>query len=233
MNVGLYHGVGAMMACERRLDVIAHNLANVGTPAFKRCTPATEARLVGSTSRRFPVTSTSKSIDFRQGELERTGNPYDLALLGAGWFAVEGSAGEMYTRNGSFRVDDKGVLQTVEGHMVAWSGGRGRIDPVGDPMTIDASGVVTQGEGRVGQLRVVAFDDESSLRADGHGYWRAPGDARRAPSQAEVQQGALERSNVLAVDELVELITVQRNFESASSVLDMIDQTYRRLNSAG
>jgi flagellar basal body rod protein FlgG len=230
MNVGLYQGVAAMVAGERRLDAVAHNLANVSTPAFKRLASATEASLVGRGERKTLSTSTVQRHDFSQGTLERTGSPFDLALYGEGFFAVEGPRGEEYTRDGSFRVDDKGVLQTIDGRMVAWNGARGRIDAVGEAVTIDTAGNVKQGGRPVGTLRLVAFDDPSKLALGRDGAWRAPAKLRSHPAHAEVHQGALEGSNVNAVDELVELVAVQRNFESAKGLLDMIDQSYRRLN---
>jgi flagellar basal body rod protein FlgG len=233
MNVGLYQGVAAMVAGERRLDAVAHNLANVSTPAFKRLASATQADYTGRAAKKTLSTSTVQRYDFTQGMLERTESPLDLALYGEGFFAVEGPGGEEYTRDGSFRVDDKGVLQTIDGRMVAWNSARGRIDPVGEPVTVDTAGTVKQGARLVGKLRVVAFDDPSKLSLGRDGAWRAPAKVRSHPAEAEVHQGALERSNVNAVDELVELVAVQRNFESAKSLLDMIDQSYRRLNNLG
>jgi flagellar basal body rod protein FlgG len=230
VNVGLYHGVGAMVAAERRLEAVAQNLANVSTPAYKRVTAGTQAKHVGQAGRGFLGTSTARRVDFAQGELERTGAPYDLALLGEGYFTVEGARGPVYTRSGSLRVDDRGVLQTADGRMVAWKGSRGRIEPTGEPVTIDLAGFVHQGARRVGQLDVTAFADESRLVLGRDGYWRADAALERVPAEAEVHQGALERSNVNAVEELVELITIQRSFESASSLMDQIDHTYRRLN---
>ena len=230
MNVGLYQGVAGMVASERRIESIAHNLANLGTPAFKRSSIATQAELVNPGKKAALATVTKKRVDFAQGLLDRTENPFDLALLGDGFFAVEGPGGEMYTRNGSFRVDDKGVLQTIEGHMVAWKGARGRLDAVGQAITIDAAGNVSQGTRRAGQLMVVAFEDQTKLGLGRSGYWRASADMLPVPSRAEVHQGALERSNVNAVDELVQLVSVQRSFDSSASLMDMIDQSYRRLN---
>ncbi len=222
-----------MAAGERRLEAVTHNLANVSTPAFKRLASATEATYSGRRGTRALSTSTTQRADFGQGMLERTENPYDLALYGTGFFAIEGPRGEVYTRNGSFRVDEQGVLQTTDGDMVAWNGARGHIDPIGEGVTIDMSGTVKQGARLVGQLRIVDFDDPSKLALGRDGAWRAPAGASAKLGQAEVHQGALERSNVSAVDELVELVVVQRSFETAKSVVDMIDQSYRRLNNLG
>lgn len=230
MNLGLFHGVSAMTASERRLEAISHNLANLGTPAYKRASTATFASASKYGERGGPLTTIHNRVDFSQGLLDRTENPYDLALMGEGYFAVEGANGPMYTRNGSFRVDDQGVLQTVEGFMVAWQGATGRIDPVGEPVTINPKGLVEQGTRRVGQLSLVNFDNQSQLRLGKDGYWHADAALEPKPTEAEVHQGALERSNVNAVDELVQLIAVQRAFDSAASLITMIDQSYRRLN---
>jgi flagellar basal-body rod protein FlgF len=230
MDSGLYSGVAAMRASERQLDAIAANLANVDSPAYKRQNAVTHQFTVGTGERRHDAIVTKSQVDFSQGELRRTGNALDLALEGDGFFVVETPTGEAFTRNGSFNVDEQGVLRTADGHPVAWDGGRGKIDAVGEAVTIDATGVVRQGATQVGKLALVDFASKDALVQDREGYYHAGrGEARSTPT-ALVHQGAIEESNSASVDELVEMIRVQRNFESAASLVRTIDQSYRRLN---
>jgi len=226
---GLFSGVSAMDVGQKRMDSIAANLANVSTPAFKRFTTSTRAFNVTQEGREVPGLRLEQQIDFSQGILERTGNVTDLALVGDGFFAIDAPSGELYTRNGAFRINEDGVLVTNDGYQVVWDGSRGQLDPVGAEITIDTSGTVRQGEETVGQIKVVAFEDPARLTVDRRSYYLAPPRLARIDASAEVHQGALERSNVSAVDELVTMIQVQRNFDVASNLMRSIDQTYRRL----
>jgi flagellar basal body rod protein FlgG len=223
--------VAALGTAERRLEAIASNLANLSANGFKRTSSATESfdsLLNGRLERRM---ATRRVVDFTQGPLRQTGEPHDLAIFGPGFFAVEGQRGELYTRDGRFFLDDKGVLQTMEGLPVAWEGGRGTIDPTGMAVTIDGEGSVRQGETQVGKLRIVEFDHPDRLSSERNGFFRAAHNARARTSSSELRQGYLEQANVSAIDELVALIAVQRQFESGTRLMSTIDQSYRRLTS--
>ena len=229
MNRGLYSGVEAMSAAERRLDVIATNLANVSVNGYKRrgtSTASFEATLRGQTERHL---STRTNVDWSQGVIEATGNTFDLALFGQGFMAVETPQGEAYSRGGRLRIDADGLLQTDEGYPVAWDGARGTIDPLKEEARVDAEGTVWQGTDRLGQLKLVNFSDPQRLRPDSQGYLHAPASLDESAHEVEVRQGYIERSNASAVDEMIALIATQRNYESATRLMSAIDQGYRRL----
>jgi len=228
MDAGLFHASAAMRAGEKRLETIAHNIANVGTRGYKRETTFTHA--LQSKGARGTQVSTRSTPDLSQGQLESTGNALDLALEGSGWFVVESPGGRSYARDGSFRVDDRGTLVTQDGQPVAWKGSRGTLRAVGETVVVDSDGRVRQGETDVGQLDIVDLEDPTSLEPVGEGRWIAAPGARELPSKALVRQGSVENSNVEAMDELVALITIQRSFESAATAVRTIEQSYRRLN---
>ena len=231
MNQGLYEGVAAMHSAERQMEAITSNLANLGVKGFKRrglATNSFDAVLQGRVQRQIGSRAT---VDHRQGTLVPSDGEYDLALAGRGFFAVETPEGEVYTRNGQFRIDDAGVLQTLEGYPVAWEGARGTVDPTGERVQVDAEGAVFQGETNVGQLRIVGFESLEALRQDRSGFYHATRGSLEVPHEAQVKQGVLEAANVNAVDEMVAMISAQRSFESATRLMQMIDQTYRRLTS--
>jgi flagellar basal-body rod protein FlgG len=229
MNRGLYSGVEAMAAAEKRLETIATNLANVSVDGYKRRSVSTQAfdKVLAGRAERHVRTSTR--VDYSQGTLEQTGEPFDLALAGAGFFALETPQGEAYTRGGRFHIDAAGLLQTQDGYPVAWEGARGVIDPQGDQVRIDPDGGVWQGQAQVGRLRLVDFADRARLEPDRLGYLHAPADLAPRAREAEVRQGHLERSNVSALDEMVALIATQRSHESAARLMSSIEQGYRRL----
>ncbi|MFO1011391.1 MAG: flagellar hook basal-body protein [Planctomycetota bacterium] len=232
MDKGLYMGVAAMTAAERRMDALAGNIANASSIAFKRQGTVTRAFEVGNGDRKHVEIDSKHSTDWTQGQIEERDDRWSLALDGDGFFTVETPAGEAYTRNGTFHVDDKGELYTTEGHPVAWVGQRGRVQPTGEEITVDPTGRVRQGTNEVGQLRLADFVERDQLTVDREGYWHARPELTPKEPTAVVRQGAFERSNVEAIDELVGLIKVQRSFESASKVMQTIDQSYRRMNQA-
>lgn len=229
MDAGLFHASAAMRAGEKRLESIANNIANVSTRGYKRETTFTHALRANRASGDAQVLTRS-APDLSQGQLEATGSPLDLALDGRGWFVVETPRGRAYTRDGAFRLDDRGTLVTQDGQPVAWKGSRGTLRAAGESVVIDADGRVRQGEANVGQLDVVDLEDPSVLTPVADGRWIAPPGAREIRSDAVVRQGNSERSNVEAMDELVALITIQRSFESAATAVRTIEQSYRRLN---
>ena len=228
MDTGLYSGVSALRTAEKRMEAITANLANVDTPGFKRQAGATRAFTVPGVKGYLEVDTKHRS-DFSQGDLERSSSPYHLAIDGRGWFVTEGQSGEVYTRRGNFRVDGAGVMQTSEGNPVAWKSNNGAIDPHGDLVQVDANGVVRQGNKEVGQLKVTDFEDDSTLESIGGGYFTASEGSKEMAAEGVIHQGHLERSNVSSMDELVSMITVQRSFESANRLVQMINRTYERL----
>lgn len=229
MDHGLYSGVAAANSAERRLEAVTANLANVNASGFKRRATSVasfDTQLRATLARQ---TSARETIDFSQGTLSATGNPFDLALNGQGFFAVEGPRGELVTRDGRFHVDANGVLQTAEGFAVAWDGPRGSLDATGEAITIDPDARVWQGREQRGRLRIVDFAAREQLVALGSGFFASTRNAGEVTAIGQVRQGHVEQANVSAVDEMVELIAVQRSFESATRLLSMIDQSYRRL----
>lgn len=217
-----------MRASEQRLETIAHNLANVSTRGYKRETSFAHA--IRSMRARQSEVQAGVAPDFTQGPLETTGHPLDLALDGPGFFVVDDAGGRSYTRDGSFRVDDRGTLVTQDGQPVAWKGARGSLRPTGRGVTVDAAGQVRQGDAVIGELDIVDVARPTELTVAAAGRWTAPPGTQEVPAKAQVRQGAVERSNVESMDELVALVSVQRSFESAATMLRSIEQSYSRLN---
>lgn len=218
-----------MAAQQRRLDSISANLANVGTVGFKRGVTASHEVEVERPRGKVRGVTTLAEVDFAQGNLQRTGRDLDLALHGDGFFALEGPEGEVYTRDGSFHMTEGGVLVSEEGSPLAWAEFQGAIDPVGLPLVIDESGAVRQGNQNIGRLRVVDFPDKSVLTKDALGFWAAPPSVLPQASDARVHQYSLEESNANGVEEMVDMIGVQRSFEVVARAFKAIDETYGRL----
>jgi flagellar basal-body rod protein FlgG len=236
-----------MRAQQLNLDTIAHNLANVNTTGFKRAradfedllyqtlvsptasagsTPGQPVGLqVGHGSR---VTDTERI--FAQGDTETTGNPLDLVVQGDGFFVVRASDGtDAYTRDGSLKIDGDGRVVTANGNVL-------------QPEIVipsDATAVTVSSDGRIlvdqagqtaatemGQLLLARFANPAGLISEGGNLLRqsvSSGDPQLGvPGElgvGSILQGALERSNVQVVEEMVNLIVAQRAFEMNSKAI--------------
>lgn len=130
MNNGIYGAVSGSLAAVNKLDVLANNLANVNTPGYKKDRIRFESVLAasgapgrGDGAREAPVLVEERyAIDFSVGDIRYTGNTFDLALDGEGFFVVNTPEGKAYTRQGNFRVDANGKLVTADGYEVLGEG---------------------------------------------------------------------------------------------------------------
>ena len=162
--------------------------------------------------------------DFTQGHVMETGGKYDLALNGAGFFKIAGEDGNYYTRDGSFIVDNQGRLTTLRGEVV--QGINGPIYINGEDVFIDINGQVTVDGTIVGILDIVDLENREFLRKIGDNlYAMAEGvQPEEVPFEGEVLQGYLEGSNVNAINEMVEMITLLREYEAGQKAIRVQDE---------
>lgn len=201
-----------MKARMESLDMLANNIANSGTSGFKA-----DREFYSMLQNDLPLVE-KQWTDFKQGDVVPTGNPLNLALDGAGFFAVNSPTGPVYTRNGNFQINSANQLATPDGYTLRNARVNGQpivVDPL-RPVDIDKTGVVRQNGQELGQIEISGFErPEQVLGKLGTSYFaitdpaNAPG---RAPD-AVVRQGALEQSNVPAADSSVRLVSVMRQFE--------------------
>jgi flagellar basal-body rod protein FlgF len=219
---------GAKHALEQQATT-SHNLANATTTGFRaqidqfRAVPVQGAIL---STRAFVVDSTTGS-DFRAGAIQQTGRALDVAVQGDGWIAVQAADGsEAYTRNGSLKQDENGVLLTRDGLTVMGDGGPLSIPPgrniaMGKDGTIslvpdgsEATGLTT-----VGRLKLVNPPEADLVRGDDGLFRLKDGEAAEADSNVVLISGALESSNVNVVDEMVNMISLARQFDMQMKLL--------------
>ena len=203
-------------ALTQQYRVITHNLANANTAGFKR--------QIGSMSQSTDGTSAAGeiednvSVDFGPGRLVHTGRPMDFALDGdKGFFVLETPEGPLYTRNGVFRANAQGQMVDAAGRMVSGEGG-----PLVIPSSVGVNGINVAKDGsvsgsgqRIGKIKVVEFDDPTKLIPAGGVSFTAPeGVSPKPATNTAVYQRFQEGSNVVAVEELVDLITLSRLYEA-------------------
>jgi flagellar basal-body rod protein FlgF len=232
MTNPIYTLLSKQVGLRQQVDVIAHNVANLSTTGFKR-----EGLAFASHVERLDVPGDSLAMaevrashtDFSAGPLERTGNPFDFAIEGDGFFAVQTPAGVRYTRDGRFSSNALGELVTATGHRVLDEGGAPIVVPAQvSEITVSADGTLRGPDGRpLGVLGVRALPD-GFLRREADGLFASEAEPEAAP-EARVVQGFLEGSNVNPIRELTELIEAQRAYERGRAMLDTEDERIRRM----
>ena len=229
MDRMIYLSMAAAKATMHRQEVVAHNLANASTNGFRAELAAFRAVPVrgdGASTRVYALESTV-GYSNAPGVVQTTGRPLDVAVKGNSWLAVQALDGtEAYTRAGSLEVNAEGVLTDVQGRPVVGDGGPLTI-PANATVEVAADGTVSAKVGRerpqpVGRLKLVT--PEAPLQRGTDGLFRgADGDLAADPA-ARLQSGALEGSNVNAIESMVAMIAAARQFEQQMKALQTAEQ---------
>ncbi len=204
------------------LDLLANNLANSATSGYKSDSEfyglytSAEGRdpTTGNASFALPVVE-HQWTDFSQGTLVPTGSQFDVAISGRGFLAVDGPSSPLYTRNGNLQVSPSGQLATTEGYPVRGVDGKPIQVTPSKPVEITTDGTVRQDGQSLGQIGLVDFKSIASLKKMGGTYFLNP-DPKNQPvaaTQATLQQGKLESSNVPVAEAAMRLVGTMRQFE--------------------
>lgn len=238
---GIYTAASGMLVESKRMDVSSNNLANVDTAGFQKQTahiyPFPQAPITRTYQGQKQVLGTlgtgafvdGSRSSFAPGALQVTENPLDLALVGAGFFAIETPEGTRYTRDGRFTINPSGLLATLDGNLVRGEGG---FIHVGEGEALfNAAGELTVNGQFVDKLLVVEFNDREGLLRQGANLYEAlpeAGDPFRY--QATIAPGTIETANINVVNEMVNLINIQRSYEANQKVVQAFDETLGKLN---
>jgi flagellar basal-body rod protein FlgF len=223
----------AMRGLEGRFETVASNLANAETVGHKRLVSRSEsfATLLARARSNDRGTPPPVVRDFSQGELTTTDDPADLALNGPGFFAVERDGAVEYTRALHVHADADGTLLDEHNSRVLGEGGPLRLAGPLSSFQFENDGTLKSDGADAGRLRVVAFVDPQRLEDRPGGYWRADDRLELTGAQGtQVRQRQREGSNVSAIDEMVQLITIQRHFETAQRAMAAESELRQKLN---
>ncbi len=236
MFKGFYNLTSGMLTQGRKLDVISNNMTNVATAGFKadRFTSSTFQetmwRRVGNMDRRYTdlgeqsfITAPSQLYtDYTQGVPEETGLPLDFCIEGDGFFSVETEEGRVYTRAGSFSLDEEGYLCLPS---------QGRVlDREGEPIllvtdqleTDDFGGLFTLEGDFLGRIGVFTFPDNGALEKNDQGLFLSQQDGE--PAAVKIHHRFIERANVDLVQQMAEMISTQRAYQSMAEVTKIYDE---------
>lgn len=230
MDPASYIAAAGMKANLRSMDVIANNMANADTPGYKADSPfyrelrQAHGDLAGSTV-------AGLRTDFSTGSLQITENPLDMAINGQGFFTVRTPAGVGYTRNGSFNIGIGGELVTQDGYPVLDN--QGQVIPVvlnpnqPNQLEVSRNGEVFIDEQRIAQLNVVSFADLNQLEKLQDQIFTT-NQLEQPLVNAEVQQGAIEKSNASVMDSMMQMIEMQRLYEMNSKTIQSVMNSVNR-----
>lgn len=255
MVKGLYTAYTGMINEQKRLDVVANNLANADTTGYKKEGATSAAfedqlairikdsgtnflpRRLGTVNMGVKIGETYTNYD--QGSFEVTDNNSDIAIAGNGFFAIEftdkqGNTSIKYTRDGNFTVDREGYLVTADGNHVlnmnaALTSAQGeagyvRVDPLAE-MSVDQTGQIYQNGQVIDRIGYVDVADYNYLSKYGENLYDLEDGGQIIASDAQIEQGCLEASNVNVVDEMVSMITIQRAYEAGQKMIQTEDDT--------
>lgn len=247
MVKGLYTAWTGMVNEQHRMDIMTNNLANVTTVGYKKEGTTSQSfddvlavkvkdESVGlSNVQRIGVNNPGVKIgenytDYSQGSFRVTGNTYDLALSGDGFFAIEftnkaGDTSTKYTRAGQFTLNREGYLVTQDGdYLLDTANRRIQLDTLQDA-SISRNGTITQNGRTVARIQVADFEDYDYLEKYGETYYQPIEGASITTADATVNSGYLEMANVQTVSEMVNLITITRAYETNQKMIQTIDNT--------
>lgn len=236
---GLYTVATGMIHQRDKLNTIANNLSNTNTKGYKKDDLVSRSfrdelllRTGGhdQTPRRLGPINHGVYVEnvatlFQDGPLQQTDSITDVGLQGDGFFTILRDDGEFYTRDGSFKVNDEGILVTMEGNIVA--GEYGPIEVGQGDFKIDDQGYIWQGDNLINRIQLVSFEDPSLLEKVGDNLFvnSDQGDNPILGFEGQVFQGYTESSNVELLEEMNDMIVAARSYEANQRVLQMIDNT--------
>ncbi len=215
----------AMIVQTKKNDIVANNISNANTIGFKKDKTYFDSFMKGEISN----LSFHTEQDLSQGELKSTDNPLDFAISGRGYFTINNNGRELYTREGHFSTDKNGYIVTGNGDEIMGEGGPINIMVDGDGVQkihVNNDGEIFADDIYVDRLIISDFSEDIKLkRFSGNTF--APENNSDLPSRLEqpnIIQGKLEGSNVNPVSEMVNLLELQRSFESSQRTIKIIDR---------
>ena len=239
MIAGLFTGASSMVSQGDYQAVIARNLANINTVGYKKNVAVFQSYLSGTNAEGQNNTAkcTGSSLgtlatDFSAGMLQYTGNDLDISIKGEGFFTVKANDGSvLYTRKGQFMLSRDMKIVTPDGWSLLGNGGEIQLPQNAKSVTIKGNGSIVADGKEIGNVRIVNVSKLSTLESVGGCAYKLSDNAQppEDTTDFEIANHYLEKSNVNAVDEMVNMIANMRGFQVGQKVTDSIDETLKKL----
>jgi len=231
MNIATLVAGSRLVAQERSIEVTAVNLANANTPGFQAMrmqfsdwlSPQQKGAALPGERQIAYTQDRATWRDQQPGTLTQTGNPFDLALRGGGYFTVATDHGPRLTRDGRFGPLPNGTLGDGNGNTLLDSNGKPlQIGPTDTIITITGDGAIASENGPLGKIGVVTPADPGKMQAEGATLWRADTPTSQT-AQSGVVQGVVEGSNVNPVLELTRMMNDERDYQFTTELVQAED----------
>jgi flagellar basal body rod protein FlgG len=242
MNIGLYNLGTSLHALNRWQTATSQNIAASNVPGYKANKMSFEAIHAGkmgvghgnqsvSVPNAMPVAQAK--VDFSTGQVNQTGVTTHVALLGQGFFKIQGEDGIYYTRDGEFHIDPSNQIVNKAGHPVLGKNGPLRISPQFGDVSISRTGEIRQGINQVGSFEIASIPDTRALFRTQGGFALPGGAVQDAMEKPEMVQGYVEDANTSALKEMIHLIQISRSFEVSSKAIQTLDESMTKTIEAG
>jgi flagellar basal-body rod protein FlgF len=218
-----------MMALQQKMDIVGNNIANMNTTGFKAVQLLMKSEKENNSapgiqpldSRPIIMATDFGTVrDTSTGAVKTTGNPLDVAIQGSGYFTVATPNGDRYTRDGVFQISSTGQLVDLSGNAVQGDGGEINIPAGTTNVSIAGDGTISTPNRTLGKLKLVNFANEQALQPDGNnGLKAADGNAPTPLDNPKMVQGAVEQSNVNSVQQMTNMIEIQRQYQAAANIV--------------
>lgn len=227
------HSMQALQILMRAQEVTANNLANINTPGFKGDKLFYRAFQEEMNGRQVSSVQPGQTLRMAQGAFEETGNPFDFAIEGQGFFTVEQDGNRFYTRNGRFGLDREGYLVDDNGGRVQGESGPIQLPGIMESgrirsdveVEVEQDGTLRVDGERRDQLMIAQAGDVSRLERRSNAYLQAPeGMEMSVDPDSSVVQGFYESGNVNPLQELVSMTKNMRLFESQQRAMKTTDE---------
>ncbi|MBR4341435.1 MAG: flagellar hook-basal body protein [Lachnospiraceae bacterium] len=240
----LYTGWTGMYTQQKRLDVISNNMANVTTVGYKKEFVTSQSfndilaikirdNSEGWRQRSIGDLSPGAKIgeiytDYTQGSLRQTDNTFDIGIEGKGFFKVnvtdiEGNTYQSYTRAGQFHMTNDGYIVDANGNHLQSEAGDFQVPVDARQIVIDGQGYVYADDTLIDRIELTDFEDYEYLKKFQDTYYRPVDGATEKEPEATLRQGYTEQSNVMVVNEMVDLIATTRAYEANQKVIKAAD----------
>lgn len=238
MSSGYYSALSGAVSRMQALDILSNNLTNVATTGFKKSTlnfgSCLDAASQAGNAQGINYTYIHGVVpDMADGTAIETGNPLNLAIMGEGFFKVENDKGIFFTRQGNFRLSKEGFLVTSTGCKVLGEGGPIPLNT--KEITIGRDGTIaTEGGGTAGRIQLYTFDDVTQLKRVKESMFKAvEGMQEKIVEEPGILQGRLEGSNVNLLQEMAQMVSGSRFFESYEKVMKTYSELAAKANQLG
>ena len=229
MDNGIYIALSRQTALFRNMEITSNNIANVNTPGFNAQRLVFSDFLAKDGDRKSAYANDPSTYrDTASGSVRMTGNTFDLAISGKGYFQVQTDAGVRYTKAGNFAIDSNGVLTNISGFPVLGSdGGQIIIPPNVRDVSINGAGQITADGEQLAEIGMVEFKDQQRMVRQGSTLY----DSKEQPLPAETSrmvQGGIESSNVSPVSEMVKVMEISRSVGSTAKFVETMYDLQRK-----